>query len=332
MPSTPSMKDLLEKYLEGEATPEERMLVEQWFELIGKKQGAGEKPIAALSDLEKEELFTSLHRSHRFRNARRRKIFLLQPSWKAAAVWSGLLLGGWGIFQAEKSGKGGKSQQTAFVEVATGRAEVRKIRLPDSSEVWLNANTVVRYAADFRENRQVRLDGEALFEVAHHQDHPFTVETPDGLRTEVLGTRFDIKSYDRLPVSEVSVINGRIRVSYTDRASHSGAIAGVLTEGQAVTYFRKDGNTRRSDVAHPESLSGWITGDWEFDNKGVGELSLLLNNQFGVNLVCRRPDLEETKITVNFNSRQTAREMIDIFCAFTESQSRWKDSSTVEIY
>lgn len=322
MSATSSFKDLLEKYLKGEASPDERLLVERWWEAIGE----GEDNIRALSDPEKEALFTSLRRSSRFRKAQRRRLFLLQPSWKAAAVWSGLLLGGWAVFQMTRSGKGGTSQKTEFVQLATGRAEIRKVRLPDSSELWLNANTVLRYAADFSEHRQISLDGEALFEVTHRPGHPFVIETPDGLRTEVLGTRFDIKSYGRFPVSEVTVINGRIRVSHTD------SLLGELTRGQAVAYSRKDGMIRRSVITQPESLSGWITGDWEFDNKGFDDLALLLNNQFAINLVCRRPDLLNAKITVNFNSRQTAREIIDIFCAFTESQSKWKDSSTVEVY
>lgn len=322
MSSTTSFKDTLDRYLNGSASAEERLLVERWFEAIGEKEGN----FKTLSNPEKEALFLSLQESSRFRNAGRKRLFLLQPSWKAAAVWSGLLLGGWAIFQMARSGKKSGSQQMAFTQVHTGRAEVRKVRLPDSSEIWLNANTVIRYAADFSQHRQVSLEGEALFEVTHQPGHPFVVETSDGLRTEVLGTRFDIKSYDRLPASEVAVINGRIRLSHTD------SVVGELTRGQAVSYCRKDGKIQQSVLLHPESLSGWITGDWEFDNKGIDDLALLLSNQFGISVISRRAELDSVKVSVNFNSRQTAHEIIDLYCAFTESYSRWKDSSTVEIY
>jgi transmembrane sensor len=317
-----SFKDILEKYLKGEASSAERRLVEEWFELIGEK----EERFSALSDPDKEQLFGSLRQSPRFRNTRRRRLFLLHPSWKAAAVWSGLLLGGWAIVQLQRSGKGNPVQDRQVTQVNTGRGEIRKLRLPDSSEVWLNANTIIRYAADFSQHRQLSLSGEALFDVTHHPGHPFIIETPDGLKTEVLGTRFDIKSYDQLPISEVTVIDGRIRVSHAD------SLAGELVHGQTVAWSRGDGKFRQSVVDHPESLSEWITGNWEFNNKGLDDLALLLNNQFGIRLVCRQADLQKARVSVNFNSKQTATEIIGIFCAFTDSHFRWKDSSTIEIY
>jgi len=321
MSSTSSFKRILEKYLRGEASPEEQLLIEKWFEAIGDEEDG---LLITLSGSEKEKLFNSLRQSPRFRKTRR--LFLLQPSWKAAAVWIGLLLGGYAVIQTVRRSKKTATQELAFTRVHTGRAEVRKILLPDSSELWLNANTTLQYAADFPSHRKVHLDGEALFEVTHRPDHPFIVETSDGLRTEVLGTRFDIKSYAQSLSSEVTVINGRIKVTHKD------TLLGVLTRGQAVAYSRGDGDLRQSVVAQPETLSAWITGIWDFDNKGFADLSLLLNNQFGIRLVCRRPDLEKIKVSVNFNSRQPASEIIGIFCAFTETRSRWKDSSTVEIY
>ena len=322
MSSDPSISEILDKYLRGTATDEEQRIVEKWYEDI--REDGEEVRMAPLA--EKERLFRVLQRSARFRKTRRRRPFLLQPSWKAAAVWIGLLVGGFSILRLAKVKSGGNENRPVYVRVSTGQAEVRKVRLPDSSDVWLNANTVLQYAADFTNHRRVVLQGEALFDVTHQPDRPFSIETKDGLTTEVLGTRFDIESYEKMPISEITVIDGRIMVS------RSGSSLGVLVRGQSMAYHREDGGIVRSTVSRPESMSGWINGEWDFYDKNIDDLALLMNNQFGIKLVYRRSDLAKVKISVNFNARQRAEEILGIFCAFTDTQFRWGDSHTVEIY
>ncbi|MEG2574301.1 MAG: FecR family protein, partial [Bacteroides sp.] len=67
--------------------------------------------------------------------------------------------------------------------------------LPDGSIVWLNSQTTLTYDADFgKTKRNVTLDGEAYFEVAHNKEIPFYVQTED-IKIQVTGTKFDVCSY-----------------------------------------------------------------------------------------------------------------------------------------
>ena len=67
------------------------------------------------------------------------------------------------------------------------------VHLNDGSRIFLNSASQISYLKNFSENRSVKLQGEAFFEVFRDTLHPFTVETRD-LKTTVLGTSFNIKS------------------------------------------------------------------------------------------------------------------------------------------
>jgi transmembrane sensor len=355
MSSEPEFKVLLEKYINGEATPTECELVERWFHLIGED----DQPAQFLSAAEKERLFQVMEQSQRFRYAasvstrpasgapvsgtsmspvpvpaaplsglpHRGLHVLLRPSWRAAAIWGGLVLLGWAGYKVSRSPhNNGTSGETAMEEIRTGQGQVKKILLPDSSEIWLNANTRLEYAADFEHDRRIRLTGEALFHVTKDERHPFTIETGDGLNTRVLGTQFDIESYAQLSVTTVAVLSGKVQVNRMD------SVLGVLTRQQSISYDRNTHQFEKKAIDNIDQFAGWVSGKWAFDNKSVADLELLLRNQFGINLVNRRPDLEKSRISINFNAKQTPEEIVSLFCTFLDCHYRWKGAATIELY
>ena len=71
-----------------------------------------------------------------------------------------------------------------------------RIVLPDSSVVWLNSGSTLEYAADFMENQEVALNGEALFDVTKDNQHPFVVLASE-VKVKVHGTCFNVNSYPK---------------------------------------------------------------------------------------------------------------------------------------
>lgn len=72
-----------------------------------------------------------------------------------------------------------------------------QIQLADGSHVWLNSETELRYPVRFTgTERRVYLKGEAYFEVAKNVGKPFVVTTSGGIDVKVLGTKFNVASYD----------------------------------------------------------------------------------------------------------------------------------------
>ena len=96
-----------------------------------------------------------------------------------------------------------------------------KAYLPDGTDVWLNARTTIQYPVSFNtDQRLVKLDGEAYFEVARDEKKPFTVQT-DKYNVEVLGTKFDVESYSDTESFETALMEGSVKISSLTDANES---------------------------------------------------------------------------------------------------------------
>lgn len=94
--------------------------------------------------------------------------------------------------------------------------ERKTIKLPDGTTVRLNSGSELIFDKKFgSKNREVRLNGEAYFEVTKDADHPFLVNT-DRMLVKVLGTVFNVKAYDTQEDIETTVVEGKVEVSLKD--------------------------------------------------------------------------------------------------------------------
>lgn len=104
-------------------------------------------------------------------------------------------------------------RQDKMLTVVTAANEVRHVVLPDSSEVWLNTASTLKYPKDFSSrNREITLDGEACFEVRKDEQRPFVVKS-ECLTTQVLGTVFNFNARSSEQTVEVALLEGSVRVS-----------------------------------------------------------------------------------------------------------------------
>jgi transmembrane sensor len=109
-------------------------------------------------------------------------------------------------------GKQNGGSRTANV-ISTRYGSKSKVQLPDGTQVWLNADSKLTYSKDFgNQEREVSLSGEAFFDVQKDVDHPFIIHT-NNLDIKVLGTAFNIRSYQNEKTSEATLIRGAIEVT-----------------------------------------------------------------------------------------------------------------------
>lgn len=191
---------ILIRYFLGQASEEEKEFIHQWIESdeANRTQFIRERIRFDASILIDKP--ASLEK-------RRRQIppFLSWSLKIAASVL--LLLGSFYVYDNYRMVR--LSQTFQCVSVPAGNRT--NIQLPDGTNVWLNANTSLRYPMAFSNtNREIQLDGEAYFEVAKDKK-PFIVKT-DKYDVEVLGTVFNVEAYKSKPQFRTSLYEGKVKL------------------------------------------------------------------------------------------------------------------------
>lgn len=154
------------------------------------------------------------------------------------------------------------SAETVYNTINTPRGRQYVLQLPDGSRVWLNAASSLQYPTAFSgKDRTVTLNGEAYFEIAPDVARPFIVQV-NGIKVDVLGTSFNIKSYDDEPSIETSLLSGAIRL-------RSGAHQQQLKPGQQALVQKETPaviTIRNTDEA---GVLAWKNGYFQFGHTSV---------------------------------------------------------------
>lgn len=321
MPTEQELKRLLDKYASGNCSPEEINLLEAWFIRIGANEKSEE-----LTEADRYRMLKAFRQNPRFVKGHPRIISMF-PAWKKIAVAASLvgflLLSGLWI---SKSINSTDQQSSVYVKIRTGKGEVKMVTLPDQSVVWLNARTQLSYHPDFKNNRSLSLDGEAVFQVTHDESHPFRVHTPDSIETTVLGTQFNISSYSRLPETQVTVLEGRVKVGQISKQ-----VQGILLKNDAISFNRLTKKFVKTEE-NAEMAASWRMGEWELKGRGLNGLSLMLYNQYGINLRYTNKAFDQLDLSANFNYKQTPEEIISTFCLLANCKYRWINKTEIELY
>ncbi len=191
----------------------------------------------------------------------------------AAAVAGLLMLASW-LFNLWPSG----TAPTPIIRQCDAGAEVFEdkqfLRLPDHSAVTLNNQSRLCYSPNFTQGyaREVVLEGEAYFDIAHDAAHPFVIHT-QGVTVQVLGTAFNVEAFTGQPVVVVTVARGRVRVS-SDQYVH-----GEITAGQQLIV---DTRTHRAMVTtiDPAYALRWTDDMLVFDEITLDSAARLMEARF----------------------------------------------------
>jgi ferric-dicitrate binding protein FerR (iron transport regulator) len=185
-----------------------------------------------------------------------RKINRNKYAWLYLAASVILILGIGFLFKKNVEDKSSVPNNLQQVSVKPGSRS--KIILPDGTVVRLNGSSKLSYHRDFNKNvREVDLEGEAYFDVTKDAAHPFIVHTSN-IDIRVLGTIFNVKSYDQDQTIEATLLRGSIEV-YT---KNDPSAPKVILKPNEKLVFRKD---KEKDLAPQknetiDSLKKYDTG------------------------------------------------------------------------
>lgn len=200
-------KEILQRYVEGNVTPEEIIAVVDWLD-------ADENNVREFMALHKLNDISLLNQPDKQVDIQKvkRTISFRKIGYELAKIAAILIIfwGGTKLFETNNiTEESIATYQTLYVP-AGQRAE---LILPDSTRVWLNAHSKLVYPVSFgKGTRQVELNGEAYFDVIHNEKQPFIVKTQQ-MDIQVLGTEFNVASYSNSSDFEVSLLRGSIELS-----------------------------------------------------------------------------------------------------------------------
>jgi len=282
--------ELLNKYFQGETTPEENEKILDWVE---------ESPENFQIYIHEREVFDALLLNTPINNEdiktnnlyikpHSHKKYLLKEIAKIASIIVISVLATTFLI------KNGEEDTHSMQTVSVPAGQRINIVLPDGTDVWLNAKTSIKYPASFnKKERQVEICGQAYFDVTKKQDIPFIVKTRDS-RVKVLGTKFDIQTSPEGYISELMLMEGKVRIDMNE--SDESIILNPFDKANA-----QDGKFL---VEHTDDVSPyeWRNGILSFKNKTFEEIMKIFEKVYDVQIIISTPELKNERLTAKFRT------------------------------
>lgn len=325
------------KYLDESMSDDDHQRLQNWLN----KDANNRKVLASVEELweatgrqEKETLFRGpelekdwrlisehIHnreeKNHNKRTWHFRKISdrksILSGLLKAAAVILVAALSA--IFTLQFASDSKKSDYEPVIrEIVTQRGERANVQLSDGTKVYLNADSKLFKPENFSTYRRVvELTGQAFFEVTPDPARPFVVKS-NGLEIEVLGTSFDINSYEENSEFMVSVREGRVEL----RREKTGTEKLTLNAGEVGTYSKPTQKLTSKTVEDFGLYSGWMNGRLVFNNQSLRDVMKRIERWYDITV---HWEIENSE---SYNKRFTAdlktksiRDLMDVISATT---------------
>lgn len=206
------------------------------------------------------------------------------------------------------------------------------VSLPDHSRVWLNRNSELSYPERFRDGtREVRLQGEAYFEVEKNRRKPFIVHS-GGLAIRVTGTSFNVRC-DTTPHKSggqtgitVTVLTGSVVLSNPANPGYEL----TLEPGYQGVYDPANRSLTKK-ITDDDNVLAWKTGILKFENTSIGDVCAILSRHFNIDIEPGRSDsLMQKRLTATYDNKDLD-EILDIL-ALTLEISYTRNENHIRLY
>lgn len=303
-------RKLLKRYQDGSANETEKALVEAWY------QSYPDENMVTGTDA-RHRIFSAVNAATKPPiQLPRRQVW--QYFSVAAAV---LLVSAIGfIFYLRSTAP----QPPVYATLQTHTGEIKRITLDDSSVVWLNASSRIRYPQQFNGKlRELYLDnGEAFFEIKHKTTVPFIVHVQK-LEVQVLGTSFNINAYSNADKVKVMVATGKVGVSTKGKPTE------FLTPGQQLTYNNIQGFMR--ETVDTQTSQSWKSGYTYLNQAPFTELAGVIKNQLGVTLKAGSRKVSRYRFTIRIQQNLPLDQTLQMITQIHNTHYR-KEGDEIIIY
>lgn len=317
--------ELLFRYFSNEASAEEVAQIEQWLDEDPARQSEFDSAHYLFNAmiLHSDELSKMTTPGALEKTSRKSKVRRLVYRYAAAAA-AVVIAGLSGVFVEREINYNKMTAQTNVLEVPAGQR--MSVTLSDGTQVQLNGNSRIEYPVIFsRKQRNVKLSGEAFFEVTHDEKHPFIVET-FASKVEVLGTRFNVYADETSEHFSTALVDGKVKVTTNDETAEQV----VLAPDEMVRFVNNHLVVTKVDA---ENLISWTEGYINLADTDFESLMHRFENVYGVKIVIERETMPEIgyksgKIRVS-EGVNFALKLLQHECKFTYTENYETNTITI---
>lgn len=287
------------RYFSGGMTQEEKIQIEEWMALSAENRKTARQIYYICYATDTMFTMQSLNAENALKSVHSRMDKNKAISWKrrmqqaAAILFIPLLFSTiyFGFFESPKQ------KNISFVEVRTNPGMTTAVTLPDSTKVWLNSESYLKYPSEFSgDTRYVELHGEAYFDVERDEHRRFVVNTQQNLQIEVLGTEFNVDAYEGRHIA-TTLVSGKVKLSYAGKEDSKEYI--TMLPNQKVVYNKQ---TRSVDIlsVRVDPDIAWREGKIIFSGTSLEDALTILGKRFNVDFVIKDQKLKENRFTGTF--------------------------------
>jgi len=195
-----------------------------------------------------------------------------------------------------------------------------QLTLSDGTEVWLNANSSIKYPVVFTDStREVFVEGEAFFNVQHN-GKPFLVNTQE-TNIRVLGTSFNVWAYSDEPYTATTLVEGSIKLS-------TSKMDRVLVPNEQASIFSTETDIRVKDV-NTDLYTSWMEGKIEFEAENLEAVMRRLARLYDFKYSFENEAAKDFHFTARIDNSQPISSILKMLELTTNVEFRLKENTII---
>jgi ferric-dicitrate binding protein FerR (iron transport regulator) len=209
----------------------------------------------------------------------------------------------WSLFFQDKPAELAENEIT-WHEIQSPAGMRSHVVLPDGTDLWLNAESKIKYAIPFtRENREVELTGEAFLKVVKNKNASFIVNA-GAASVKVLGTQFNVKAYPDEENLEIALKEGS--VEFTGSLTDGKRATAIMAPNDFLAVNKTTGQVKLQNKNLNKYIS-WVKNTIIFDETPMPEVAKTLERWYGVKVVIADTEINKYRFTTTFENESLFR-------------------------
>lgn len=189
-----------------------------------------------------------------------------------------------------------RDAEPRWAEISTLAGGKARFELPDGTNVWLSFESRLRYPLAFAGDlREVELEGEAFFEVAHDTGKPFRVKA-GGLGILATGTEFNVLAYPDDETIEATLVSGAVAIEYLTSAGYR--FADQMNPGDYNVFSKENRQIQQFTDVDTQKYTSWKEGKLIFEEVPLRIVLRRLERWYNVEFEQPDPKLAEEPVRI----------------------------------